>query len=454
MTVACAWCDAAGAERSEELGMALCGRCFAEYADRLDAAGNGASRARALVVRPASTIRPRPIRWAWAERVPLGAVTLLAGRQGLGKSTLAARLAADFTRGKLEGDLAGQPAAALVASYEDPAPILAARLRAAGADLALAGVVSLHEDGVEGLLTLPRDLALLAERARAWRARLLVIDPLVAGLDGRIDAHRDRDVRRALAPLAKLAEELELAVLAVIHLRKGGASEALDRVSSSIAFTAAARSVLAFGPGEDAENGERVVAVAKSNWTAPPPSLALRLRGAELEVGGEQLSASTIEFVGECAISADELLVPERREPASEREAAREWLAAQLADGAPQFTSDLIDAARAADVSRRTLFRAAAELERAGELVRERGGFPARAIWRATSCASRLGTTGGGTTGTTGVTKPDLHPSGAQLCQNHGPGTTAVETRLAMPEEEAKIARLLRLDLDGDGGSP
>jgi hypothetical protein len=35
----------------------------------------------------------------------------------------------------------------------------------------------------------------------------LILDPLTSVMDGRIDAHRDREVRTALEPLGKLAEE-------------------------------------------------------------------------------------------------------------------------------------------------------------------------------------------------------------------------------------------------------
>lgn len=35
----------------------------------------------------ASTIKARPVRWLWEHRMPIGEITLLAGRAGLGKST-------------------------------------------------------------------------------------------------------------------------------------------------------------------------------------------------------------------------------------------------------------------------------------------------------------------------------------------------------------------------------
>jgi hypothetical protein len=51
----------------------------------------------------ASSITVRPVKWLWDKRVALGTLALLAGREGIGKSTLAYTLAAQITRGELPG---------------------------------------------------------------------------------------------------------------------------------------------------------------------------------------------------------------------------------------------------------------------------------------------------------------------------------------------------------------
>ena len=55
-------------------------------------------------------------------------------------------------------------------------------------------------------LTLPDDLSAIGKKILATGARLLVIDPLSAALSGSVDSYKDHDVRRALSPLARLAE--------------------------------------------------------------------------------------------------------------------------------------------------------------------------------------------------------------------------------------------------------
>jgi len=55
----------------------------------------------------ASDVRIERVRWAWENRIPLRAVTLLAGLEGLGKTVLMLWLLAKLTRGTLPGELFG-----------------------------------------------------------------------------------------------------------------------------------------------------------------------------------------------------------------------------------------------------------------------------------------------------------------------------------------------------------
>ena len=75
--------------------------------------------------------------------MPEGAVTLLAGRPKLGKSLLAVWLAAQLSRGLLEGAYHEIAARTLMIAAEDPAdPIVKGRLIAAAADQALVGTLA------------------------------------------------------------------------------------------------------------------------------------------------------------------------------------------------------------------------------------------------------------------------------------------------------------------------
>lgn len=153
---------------------------------------------RRVVHIPASTIKPRRSRWLWAQRIPLGELSLLGGREGIGKSTVAYQLAADITRGRLPGEHFGAPKAVVVMATEDSwEHTVVPRLMAAGADTDRVHQVSVRtEHDVETGLNLPWDLAGLKSVIEELGAVLVLLDPLMSRLDSRLDTHKDADVRR------------------------------------------------------------------------------------------------------------------------------------------------------------------------------------------------------------------------------------------------------------------
>jgi hypothetical protein len=210
---------------------------------------------------PLALVEETALRWLWPGRIPLGTITLLDGDPGLGKSLLALDLVARVTRGAAMPDggdtLAGavegvvDGGAVLLSAEDDLAATVRPRLDAAGADLqrVLAVQTVLTYDTamgqeVERGFALPGDVPLLVAAIGEVDAKLVVIDPLMAYLDGRVNSWRDQDVRAALAPLARLAERTGVAVVILRHLTKGGSTNALYRGGGSIGIIGAARSGL------------------------------------------------------------------------------------------------------------------------------------------------------------------------------------------------------------------
>jgi len=76
---------------------------------------------RHVVLVAAADIKPRRVRWLWDGRLALGTLGLLAGREGLGKSSLGYWLAAQISRGILPGEFIGtdQHCAGLSATISD-----------------------------------------------------------------------------------------------------------------------------------------------------------------------------------------------------------------------------------------------------------------------------------------------------------------------------------------------
>lgn len=213
-------------------------------------------RARTLQLTPASAIRPRPVVWLWDGRLALGTLALLAGREGIGKSTAAYWVAARVTRGELPGASHGRPKSVLIAATEDSwEHTIVPRLMAANADLDRVFRVEVRTaDDIHVGLSLPHDLHSLEDAARQTNSGLLLLDPLMSRL-GEQDTHKDSEVRIALEPLVALADRTGLAVLGIMHHNKSGSTDPLQLVMGSKAFTAVARSVhtVVIDPDDDTE---------------------------------------------------------------------------------------------------------------------------------------------------------------------------------------------------------
>ena len=78
---------------------------------------------RYLKVTSAADIAMKAIRWIWEDDrdhwIPMGEITGLAGREGVGKSTWSARMAAKVTKGELPGDFYGKPKGVVIVTTED-----------------------------------------------------------------------------------------------------------------------------------------------------------------------------------------------------------------------------------------------------------------------------------------------------------------------------------------------
>ena len=84
----------------------------------------------------ACDIEERRVAYLWDSRIPLGALTLMPGEEGIGKTLVGIRIMAEMTRGKLLGEFYGTPRNAIVMAPEDGiADVFTPQLREAGADL-------------------------------------------------------------------------------------------------------------------------------------------------------------------------------------------------------------------------------------------------------------------------------------------------------------------------------
>ena len=229
-------------------------------------------------------VAPQPVDWLWESYIPAGAVTLLDGDPGVGKTLLLCDLAARVSRGFLAPDR--NPA--FDEPGHDPKPIpglvwwfsgadhleqtLHPRLTAAGADPSLIRVIEATEDMKTNkcrAVSFPNDFASLW-KSRSAAPRLVVVDPLSSFCGG---AHNHQAAQKALTELARFAAASGSAVVVVRPSSRSPARASSPDLSAPLAV---ARSALLLAP-HPSDPDKQVLAVVKSNLCARAPSLELSI---------------------------------------------------------------------------------------------------------------------------------------------------------------------------------
>lgn len=318
--------------------------------------------ARQVRLTPASAIRPRPVRWCWDARVPLGHVTITPGRGGVGKSTFHTWLIAQLTQGMLPGVYHGTPRSCVIAATEDDwSRTIVPRLIVAGADLALvhrADVVT--SENRETTLNLPHDVDALADALVSIDAVLLSLDPMISTVSAALDTHKDRDVRQALEPLGRLADETGIAVLGNAHFSKGKDVDIMQLVMGSSAFGNVPRAALGFVRDDESDDGSCVITQAKNNLgRLDLPSLKYRIESVELDTDEGKADVGKLVMLGESERTASEILASSGDGEATKLKSAKDFLRTVMGAKVCQPSKDLEDEAKELhDISYRTLKRA------------------------------------------------------------------------------------------------
>jgi putative DNA primase/helicase len=315
----------------------------------------------------------KPMNWLWKYYLPRGKLIVIAGAKADGKTTIGLKLAATVTRGGEWPDGTRAPVgSALIWSGEDDiSDTLAPRLVACGADLSRVYFVvgARDEQDNKRAFDPARDIPILAERAAEINDLVFVmIDPLVSAVSG--DSHKNAEVRRALQPLAALAEERQCVVVGITHFTKGTSGKhPVERVTGSLAFGAASRVILVTATPKDnedqQENGEdhgdkRMLIRAASNVGPSGGGFEYDLIREDLPdcglsevqklVWGNPVEGKAWELLN----SAEGI---EGREKKTKMELAREFLVRVLSDG-PMNSDEVKALAAKEDISARTLVRA------------------------------------------------------------------------------------------------
>ena len=291
-----------------------------------------------LTSRPASGVKVIPPVWLWQCWMVAGAVQLLVGRQGSGKSTFAAWVVAQLTSGRAWPGETGQrdPLRCGMLSLEEPDERLVARLVATGAVLDSVDILGDMEDRDDDgrpyrrPWRLPGDCAALEAAIRAHHLAAVTIDGLGYSIGG--DSHNYANVGAALSALAGVAERTGCCILGLTHPPKGN-SDAVTAAIGSTAWTAVARISWVMGGDPTDETGARRVI-----RPAPGSNYRLPERGLSFTIGNhDETEAGYVTGLQASDVAAETITsppLPRTGEEASGDEDASSALAAVLADGA------------------------------------------------------------------------------------------------------------------------
>jgi putative DNA primase/helicase len=194
----------------------------------------------------AADVKMRPKEWLWEGHLLRGALELLTGLPGLGKSQVHCHYMACATAGLPwpDGAPAIEPVKVIMVTAEDAIDTeVVPRLKAAGADLTRIHILKyIKTDKLQRQFLLAEDLVKLEQAvARIGNVGLICIDPITAYMGGKTDSHKATEVRSQLGPLKDFSERTNVAVSAITHPAKNASARAIDHFIGSQAFIAAAR---------------------------------------------------------------------------------------------------------------------------------------------------------------------------------------------------------------------
>ena len=291
-------------------------------------------------------IKAEKVDWLWANRVPIGRITLLDGDPGSGKSTLSLEIASAVSKGAALpfGERPRAPANVLLMSCEDGySDTVRPRLDKAGADVSR---IAIPNPG-RGLSTTMLNASFIEQAVKELGPALVIVDPIVAFARGK-NTDKANDVRELLSPLMSIAERYALACLVIRHFTKQVDARAMYRGSGSVDFMAACRSAFIIVESNE-ESDLRVLAQVKNSLGPKSRSLGFYIDEKGFRWGQE------VDTDAEGLLTASR--TDTRRKEKGQLEAAKSFLQETLSSG-PIASNSVKAKAQQAGISNATLWRA------------------------------------------------------------------------------------------------
>lgn len=225
-----------------------------------------------------SDVETKQIDWLWFPYIPKGMVSIVQGDPKSGKTFMLIDIISRITRGDYKplSDEKFDVGNVIFQNSDDPIEYsLKGRFEKQKADTTRVFCV---DEKKEKLYF--NNLDKLKKLIEEKKPVLVVIDPIQAYMgDG--DSNSMVQVRNALAPLKILAEQYNVAIVLVQHLKKGNETKAIYKGAGSIDFVGFARSMLMVV--KDTENDERLFIHTTSNVAKEGHCLSYKITENGLE---------------------------------------------------------------------------------------------------------------------------------------------------------------------------
>lgn len=312
-----------------------------------------------------SDVEIESVDWLWFPYIGIGKLTMIEGDPGLGKSWITLAIATHVSLGLgLPGLEQCAPGNVLLMSCEDGlGDTIKPRLVSLGADhskiFAPSEIFTFDELGIE----------ILKKYIEQKKPKLIIVDPIVAYMGGKIDMNRANETRQLMAKLGDLAAHAECAILMLRHLTKSSSDKSIYRGIGSIDLTGACRSVILVG--------------ADANDRSKRALIHIKCNLAEMGVSqGYAVEDNKFIWTGPSSLTACDILAAEqvRSNRKSSLEGATEFLEGALMAG-ERAQTDIDEEAEGAGISKTTLYRAKKELGIVARRVGEKGSGRGKAKW-------------------------------------------------------------------------
>ena len=287
-----------------------------------------------------------------SNRIPFGAVTILCGDEGIGKSLFWVWIVAAVTTGKPLPEFGipeRDPAnVVLVLTEDDWRSCVLPRLTVAGADLDRVEVICTDEDG-SGAPVFPDDMAQITDVEPV--PALVVVDAWLDTVPAKLQVRDAQQSRLALHPWKDAAVKTGAAVLLLTHTNRLATANMRDKYGATISLRQKTRMTLyALG---DPKDGTLIVGPDKAN-SAPGRTKASRFRiVADVYFNPTEDHDGTVPSVTYAGSTGKtirqhlaEITDAEQRKN-RRRTSAEEWLIEFLADGPRKSTDVYTEGAKA-----------------------------------------------------------------------------------------------------------